>query len=410
MIETQFASRVHRFALGTFLLVASAACRDELTTPGDCPALCPGGQQQVLELVLQAIDQGDTTHVGYVAPGLGPSLRVSNGLPVSEDRALALFLPRPDSITVDGEPRAVIRLDSAVIGVTLQARDSNVTGLKLFLYSLDTDLDTLTTFADVEPQMVAANLIDSIAVPDSVRSGLLRLVVNTADTARIIADDSGRFAIGVKISANAPTGIRIASIAASGSPSVTHYVQVEMEDPADSLLARQTFTRFPQFTTFVSQTPQVFDPNLLTVGGAPSARSLLRFDLPLAIRDSVTILRATLEMTPDVPILGLPNDPALLQAFGVIGDLGAKSPIITTGTSLGLLEIESGTSDTLSIDITRLVRFWQTDNGLPPVVFLALAPEAASFTQAVFRSTRSPGGGAPRIRVTYYQTFPFEVP
>jgi hypothetical protein len=406
MIETQFASRVHRFALGAFLLVASTACRDELTTPADCPSLCPGGQPQVVDTVVTALFKGDTSHFGYVAAGLGPSLRISNGLPVSEDRALTLFLPRPDSITVDGEPRVITRLDSAYIALTLQARDTTVTGLKLFIYRLNTDLDSLTTFADVDPQMVPANLVDSIVVADSVKSGLLRITVAGSDTTKISADTAGRFAIGVKITANAPTGIRIASIAASGSPSVTHFVHVEI---ADTNLAKQTFTRFPAFTTFVSQTPAPFNVDLLSVGGAPSARALLRFGLPARLLDSVTILRATLELTPNATILGLPNDKAFLQAFGVIGDLGAKSPVITTGSTLGLLEVASGTSDTLSVDITRLVRAWQGDNGIPQLVFLALAPEAASFTQTVFRSTRS-GAGAPRLRITYFQKFPFEVP
>ena len=110
MIETHFASRVHRLALGAFLLVAGTACRDELTTPVDCPALCPGGQPQVLDTVFTATLGGDSSHVGYVAAGLGPSLRVSNGLPVSEDRALTMFLPRPDSIAVDGAARVITRL------------------------------------------------------------------------------------------------------------------------------------------------------------------------------------------------------------------------------------------------------------------------------------------------------------
>jgi hypothetical protein len=406
MIETSIASRVHRFALGTVLLVAGIACRDELTTPVDCPALCPGGQQQVFDTVLTAVNLGDSSFTGYRAPGLGVSLRISNGLPVSEDRAITQFLPRPDSLTVDGEARVITRLDSAVIGLTLQARDSNVTGLKLFVYRLATDLDTLTTFADVEPQMVLANLIDSIAVPDSVQSGPLRLVVTGADTTKIGADTAGRFAIGVKMSASGPSGIRIASIAASGSPSVIHFVHVDI---ADTVLAKQTFTRFPEFTSFVSQNPPVNDPDLLTIGGAPSARSLIRFALPLDLRDSVTILRATLELTPDVTILGLPTDTALIQAMGVVGDLGAKSPVIASGSTVGSLEIESGTSDTLEIDITRLVRVWQSDDGLPQLVFLSLEPEAASFTRPVFRSTRS-AAGAPRLRITYYRTFPFEVP
>lgn len=406
MIETKKWPRVHRFVLGALLLVLLSACRDELTTPADCPALCPGGQPVVQESVLTAIAGGDTTYVGYVAAGLGLSLRVSNGLPVSEDRAITLFLPRPDSLTVDDTARVVTRLDSAVIGMTLQARDTSVTGLKLFIYNLATDLDTTTTFADVEPQMVPANLIDSIAVPDSVKSGLLRVVVSGADTTKVGADTAGRFAIGIKISANAPTGIRLASIAASGSPNVTHYVRVDI---ADTLLQKQSFTRFPQFTSFVSQNPPALDIDLLGVGGAPSARSLLRFDLPLALRDSVTILRATLELTPNATILGLPNDPALLQAFGVFGDLGAKSPIINFGNTIGSTEIENGSAGMVQVDVTRLVRAWQTDGGLPHVVFLAMAPEAASFTQAVFGSTRG-GPAAPRLRLTFYQKFPFEVP
>jgi hypothetical protein len=405
MIGTNPRTFFRRIALGGFLAVAIAACRDELTSPADCPALCPGGQLPVVDTVLTA-SAGDSSFSGYVPRGLGPSLRISNGLPVSEDRAITLFLPRPDSLPVDGEQREIIGLDSAIIGLTLQARDTAVKGLKIFLYRLPTDIDTTTTFAQVEAELIQANLIDSITVDDSVRSGLLRTVISGDDTTKVGADTTGRFAIGVRISADAPTGVRIASIAAAGAPNIAYHVQVEIADTTKDNLA---VTRFPEFASFVSLNPPPFDPDLLAVGGAPSSRALLRFTLPAAIRDSVTILRATLELTPDAPILGLPNDPAVLQAVGVLGDLGAKSPIITSGTSIGLVELESGVSDTISVDITRLVRFWQGEEGLPQLVFLAVGPEAASFTQPVFRSSRS-GAGAPRIRLTFYQKFPFERP
>ncbi|MEO8201262.1 MAG: hypothetical protein ABI679_12120 [Gemmatimonadota bacterium] len=397
-----------RSALMVGILGASlSGCRDELTTPADCPALCPGGQQPVQELVLPATLNMDTSYFGYVGPGIGPSLRISNGLPASEDRALTVFLPRPDSITVNDTARAIVRLDSAAISLTLQKRDTLVTGLKLFIYSLPTDLDTNTTFADVDPQFIAANLIDSIVVPDSLKAGTLRAVISGVDTIRLKPDSIGRIGIGVTITANAPTGIRIASIAATGSPNLTSYFRVNL--PSDTTKAKQTLVRFPQFNTFVSQNPAVSDLDLLPVGGAPSARALLRFALPVAIRDSVTILRATLEMTPDVTIHGLPNDPATLQAFGAIGDLGAKSPIISSGNTIATTTIDDGTSSTVSIDITRLVRIWQGSTGVPQLVFLAISPEAASFTSPVFRSTRS-ASGAPQVRITYYQQFPFERP
>ncbi|MEO8294306.1 MAG: hypothetical protein ABI613_02245, partial [Gemmatimonadota bacterium] len=364
-------------------------------------------QQSVIDLVLPGIPSGDSSYFGYVAPGIGPSLRISNGLPASDDRAITVFLPRGDSVRVDDTVRVINRLDSAVIALTLQARDTLVTGLKIFLYSVPTDLDSTTTFADISSSLIPANLVDSIVVPDTLHTGLLRAVISGADTVRLRPDTAGRFAIGMTITANSPTGIRIASIAASGSPSLTSYVRVA--GVADTVKQKQTINRFPQFTSFVSTVVPPVDPDLLTVGGAPSGRSLIRFALPVNIRDSVTLLRATLELTPDTPILGLPNDPATLQAFGVVGDLGAKSPIISSGVTIGHTQILSGTSGVVSVDVTQLVRLWQTSNGLPELVFLAITPEAASFTRPVFRSTRSASGG-PQIRITYYQKFPFERP
>jgi hypothetical protein len=382
------------------------ACRDELAAPADCPALCPGGQQSVFDSILPATPSGDSSYFGYVIRGAGISLRISNDLPASDDRAISVFLPRGDSVTVNDTARVITRLDSAVIALTLQARDTLVTGLKIFLYSVPTDLDTTTTFAEIDPFLVPANLVDSIVVPDSVHTGLLRAVISGDDTTRIRPDTAGRFAIGMTMTANAPTGVRIASIAASGSPNMTSYVHVAI---ADTVKQKQIITRFPQFASYVSRVQPAVDPDLLVVGGGPSARSLIRFALPAGIRDSVTILRATLELTPDTPILGLPNDPATLMSFGVVGDLGAKSPLISSGTTVGSTTLTSGTSSVVSVDVTQLVRFWQTTRGLPQLIFLAVTPEAASFTQPVFRSTRS-GTGAPQIRITYYQKFPFERP
>lgn len=382
-------------------------CRDEIAAPGDCPALCPGGQPPVQETLVPAIVNQDSSFSGYVAPGLGISLRVSNGLPVSEDRALVLFLPRSDSVTVKDTARTYT-IDSVAIAFTLQARDTLVGSLRFLVYRMPVTVDTTTTFADVAGNFIDANIIDTIVVPDTQKTGLVQGMLTGAELSRVVipAADSGLLAIGVALEAASPTGARLASIAASGSPRCTTFVTVN--GVSDTTLNRQTLTRFPKFTGWVSQNPQPLDNSLLEVGGGPSRRARIRFALPPAIRDSVTILRATLELTTNTPILGLPSDPGTLQAIGVIGDLGAKSPLIT-GSSVGLKQLADGTTGVVEVDVTRMVRAWQTKNGFPPVLFVAVAPEAATFTEPVFRSSRS-ASGAPHLRITYYNKFPFERP
>jgi hypothetical protein len=62
------------------------------------------------------------------------------------------------------------------------------------------------------------------------------------------------------------------------------------------------------------------------------------------------------------------------------------------------------------LDMTAIVRRWQTASERPEAVFLSLFPEGASFTRPVFGSTRSGTVGAPRLRITYLRPFPFENP
>ena len=55
-----------RLALVGALLLGG--CQEKLTSPGDCPALCPGGSPQVVDEILSAIPGSDSSFVGYVKP------------------------------------------------------------------------------------------------------------------------------------------------------------------------------------------------------------------------------------------------------------------------------------------------------------------------------------------------------
>ena len=385
------------------------ACQERLTSPAECPELCPGGSAQVLDTTILALQGGDTSYTGYVERGAGAALLTSNGFAVSEDRAIYRFGARTDSIIVRDTLRAYT-VDSAVLSLTLVARDTNVNGLKVYLYRLPPSVDSTVAFAAVDPLLTEPALIDSIAVPDSVNAGAITTVLRGTDTDRLGLTPGGDsvLAIGLRIAADEATGIRVGSIAAGNSASFVSYVTVDVPD--SGLVRNQSLNRSAVFNTFVTQDPLQPSDSVLTVGGEPSSRALIRFGLPEGFLDSATIVRATLELIPARPIVGLPTDPAILEMRAVLGDIGAKSPLSSDPNFVRQDTLAALVSDTVRVELTRTVQLWQANRARPQSVFLALRPEAASFTRAVFGSTRSPSIGAPRLRITYQRSFPFESP
>ena len=295
------------------------------------------------------------------------------------------------------------------------ARDTLVNGLKLYLYRLPAPetVDSSRTFADIDAQLVDANLIDSIAVPDSVNVGTLSTKLFGADAGRVGLAPGGDsvLAIGVRIAAESPTGVRLGSLAGGTGAAFTSYVTLlDVADTGATL--KPAVTRGTVFNTFLTQNPILPDDTLLTVGGEPSSRALIRFGLSDEFLDSITVVRATLEITPARPIIGLPTDPATLRAIAVVSDLGAKSALTPDDRFISQDTLPALQTDTVRIEVTRLVQLWQSTTARPQSIFLQLVPEGATFTRAVFFSSRAhvPDGTnvTPRLRLTYQRAFPFE--
>jgi hypothetical protein len=409
---------------GAVLLVAIiAACQEELTEPADCPALCPGGAQRVFDTIVPALALQDSSYPrvidppgGYVDRGKGAALLVSNGFVASEDRTVYRFAARGDSLALRDTLRAYT-VDSAAIVLNLVARDTLVNNLKVILYRLPSPetIDSTRTFADIDAQLVDSNLIDTIPVPDSVNVGTISAKLAGADLARLglVPGGDSTLAIGIRIAADSPTGARLGSLGGGTAPAFTSFVTL-LDVPDTGATLKPSISRGTVFNTFVTQNPIQRDDTLLTVGGEPSSRALVRFGLPREFLDSVTVIRATLELTPAHTIIGLPTDPATLQATGVISDLGAKSALAIppVGSVIKQDTLPTVVNDTVEIEVTPHVRLWQSSSLRPQSIFLSLLPEAATFTRAVFFSTRShvPDGTnvAPRLRLTYQRPFRFE--
>jgi hypothetical protein len=380
------------------LLLAAAACTEELTVPGHCPELCPGGQPQLRDTVIVATLGSDSAFAGYLGYTEVPSLLVSTGLAAGETRAWYLFPKRADSISVIvGDSLRPYTIDSVTITVNLVARDTAVKRLVLQLHRLPVALDSLTPFETIDALLTPESLIDTIAIPDSVASGAFsaRLKGDLLERVAIPPEDSGRFAIGYSLRAAGPTGIRLGSSGNFNSASFVTYAKV---DVADTALRRQTITLAADTTGYVRDNgAPPSDPDLLYLGRVPAARAFLRFDIPSRIRDSATVVRATLELTPAEPLVGLTRDRTTLEARGVTADIGAKST--AAAVTLAVATLPDSSDAAFSMDVIGVLASWRGPDGLPQTITLRITPEGASFHQPVFHSTRT--GPGPRLRITY---------
>jgi hypothetical protein len=389
-------------------ILLATACQERLAAPADCPNLCPGGYT-VRDTVLVPVTGTDSSYEGYVLAGQGTSLRVSYQLPASEDRAVIKFSARPDSFDFNDTLRAYT-IDSVVLSIGLQVRDTAVKNLVVSLYRLPSTLDSSFSFIDAETAFTPANVIDTFMVADSVISGTLTRTFKGATLTQVLipASDTGVLAMGVQIRAAQPTGIRIGS-AAGGTAAPLFTTYLHFPTPGDTSQTARTFVKGPSFARFLTQNIPVLDTTVLTVGGAPSSRSLIRFPWPTFLRDSAQLVRVTLELIPTTTILGLPLDTAFIQARPILSDFGGKSPSGTDGFYIAIAPLVDGQTDTVRLEVRRAVTLWQGTTGLPPAFILQLFPEGSSFTRATFGSSRS-AGFVPRLRVTYALTFPFERP
>jgi hypothetical protein len=361
----------------------------------------------VRDTVLDLVPAGDSSFVGYVGNGDGGSILISNNLPGTDARALIRFPQRPDSVPIGVDTFRTYRVDSVRIPLTLQYRDSAVTGMRVYVYRVPVTLDSNATFAELDGNLTPANLIDSVVVPDSARSQTFFVSFHDTTLYKIepYPADSGQLALGLKLGAARETGVRLGARGAAGEPIWESYVHA---DWPDSVRAKRLMTFPTKFTITTIANPPVPDPDQLMVGGIPSARALLRFKLPQVIQDSATnILRATLELVPIGPIYGLPGDTARLQLLRVLADVGQKSP--TEVLTSGLFALPDVYSDTVRFEIPGLVTSWQRSSVAPQAVMIRLTPEAASFSLPIFASTRSPSG-QPKLRITYAKSFDFGQP
>ncbi len=388
-------------------LVAVLGCRENVTAPGSCPSLCPAARVELVDTVLTGIVVSDSSFRGYYGAYEAPYLPLAD-LDSLGSVAVIRFGARDSTWYPATNDTAVSvgRVDSVMLRFGITGRDSLVTQLRLIAYRLPSDFDTGITWQDAQQYLADSQLVDTIQVADSVTSGAVTWRLSDHAVAVLTASDTSALALVVR--ASQPTALSVGAVGSDlGGLYLDWYVHAQA--PRDTL--SHVFTVGPEFDSFVNDPPETTPAGALAAGGLPSARSILRLDVPPEVTDSARLVRATLILTSTAPARGLPGQSFRVAARGLVRDLGPKSILFSDTSAGGTTPVTAGDSGEIHIEVGRLFRAWGTTAGdsLPRVVMLLAEPEGQNLGEVTVARS-SAGAAAPRLRVTFVRPYSFGVP
>ena len=386
-----------------FVVLGLAGCRENITAPGVCPEYCPGTSIEIVDSLLAGSIVRDTTYTGYVRPWAAGTIHLAADPAGTgpRSRGVVRFAAFSERLVVgSGDTTTAIAVtDSFQLQVSVRRRLTSVTGLAIGLYRVPSAIDTLVGFADLDPQFMDSARVGSIAIPDSLVSGALTVVLPASAFPSFEADGLVA-ALGLALEAGAePAFADLVSVEAGGGASIVRYATI---DSAGTPAVRTEGRDRPDLDLSVSTGLPAPVAGSLAVGGAPSSRTFLDFVVPPAVLDSGQIVRATLALVPAGPVVGVPGDTVTMLAHSIPADFGAKSPFnpihpdsVTRRSSYAFV----GSADTVFVDLTDILRRWQSVRTEPRVIVLRATPEGSSFAEARFEATGT--AGAPALIVTY---------
>jgi hypothetical protein len=427
--------------------LAALACFENPTSPAQCPAFCPGGGLEAVESLLSTAVERDSSFAGYVQAHQAPVL-IASSVPGVQSRPIWVSLPIDTRFRIDtgtDTTTGPIVVDSMKLTVTVfRADTAAVHNLRLAFYQLPVGIDSATTFADLASAFAGAPLrvinVDSLAALPSRRDTITGDTVIAIDSARnrvalrvkfsgsqtgFSAVDSGKLALGVIATGDNPPSLALGSVESGLGATAWWFYRVDSAGkliPPDSLplKAPDSLPAPPRFDSFVFDAPPVTLDANLTVGGVPSIRSLLRFNLPRGLRDSTQIIRATLQLVPAGGAVTT-TDSVFLRVKRLLADLGAKSPVAIDTLVASSPPFVGVPSDTVRIEMTTLFRLWQADTSAVTAVYLSLlrldrvdsihlsGDEAGTLSALRFFSSRATAF-RPSIRLTYVPRVKFGAP
>ncbi len=406
-------------------LVVMWSCREDVVAPGSCPEFCPTRLVREIDTLFPGSLVEDSSYVGYVPAYSAAWMEAVTEGSAPDSRSLIRYISFADTV----EGREILSLDSFQLDLRVRRTSDPTVGFELLIYRLPVAVDTATTFADTDPWFQDSTLIATIAMPDSLGDDSTVSVVLPLSAFPDFVADSLTAAVGVGMrGVSGGEGYTHLGTRDGGRPSlfsswltvvdtvplVLDSAELDTLDlgliPADSMVVdtiQVKDARQPDMDTYVFAAWPPRAAEALAVGSAPAWRSLLRVNLPIYVTDSSDISRATLYLVPSEAVPGAPGDTLRLRADALAADIGAKSPLLAfpDTSAIGAANVIVGSTDTIAIEVTHILKALRTDTLLPASIMLRIVPEGGQSAQLRLWSSRNTAF-APSLHVTFIPLFP----
>jgi hypothetical protein len=407
--------------------LAIAACSDNLNAGKSCPLLCPEQTILLQDTIIDGVI-ADTTILGIPSIGNEVFLMLSSHGDTLDSRAIIRYDTIPQSFTGAASTDSTItHVDSAELVMPIAAADSlrKPTG-PVTIEAYDVDTAATDTVASILATLFRPDrfLGSKTFAPESV-TDTLRVPISTDSVFDRIKNGT-KLRVGLRLVTRQGYDIRVGSSA--GGQSVSLRIKASMDTaatpvtvtpisttPADQLFLSAPLSDF----SILAKGARAVDPGLLSVGGPPSRRAFLRFNIPSRIVDSTTIVRATLLLTQSPNRLVDAKDsikvfPVAVLASPAVTDIRSMLQFIGNAGEFGVdsLFIAPGDSGVKSFEIVGLTRLWKNQPATVAQRALALlsGTEGQRPAQIDFFSTRAPAALRPRLRITFVPAINYGLP
>lgn len=403
----------------------AAACTENLDGGAACPSLCPEQSEQFRDTTFEAVVL-DSSLSGFPVLGIGSNLLLAN----RPDTLVTRTIMRFDVLTTAYAPNrtgatdSITTVDSVFLKIPLDTtgrRGANPVTIEAY------DVDT--TASDTVPAVLRTlfrpnRLIGALSLTPSTTGDTIRIPLSKTVMAAKIAAKS-RLRVGLRMVGNSGQ-LRLRAFTLGVSSTTLQYDPATDTTYAPAVVTAQTtLTGAPEDVNIAYSTYSLIDvgspvpgTNTLLVGGVPSYRSYMRFNVPARITDSSTIVRAELLLTQQRSRFGNANDtvtvyPLVPNATTDVTDLrraidlAAEGKLISMDTTL-LVPSDSGQK---VLNVLALARSWRTlSKAVPRSLALRIGNEGAQPAEVRFFSSKAAANLRPRLRITYLPKAEFVLP